>query len=213
MLVVSAKGRRSALGLFAVLVYLIFGQIFAPGFTHYWGFHLAQTLAILATVLALETLLLPEGGLSWPTHLLTVVVTAADTLGTAGDLYHSFDLYDKIIHFSSGATVAAISYDILTAMHRRQRLSLGSGVRLALAVAASFILAGLGWEAYEHYGDVIFSTDRVQSRVDTIHDLISNVCGSILAASVLWVREAAVRAPATDLSRVSMDRVREQRKG
>src|SRR5690606_41200583 len=67
-------------------------------------FHLAQTLAILATVLALETLLLPEGGLSWPTHLLTVVVTAADTLGTAGDLYHSFDLYDKIIHFSSGAT-------------------------------------------------------------------------------------------------------------
>lgn len=200
VLVASARVRRSALALIAILLYLLLGELLAPGFTHYWGFHVVQIIFILATVLTIETALHPDGGLSWPTHVLIGVITAADVLGTSEDLYHTFDLYDKLIHFASGATAAAVAYDMLTVLHRRRRITLPSGVRLAAAIIISFLLAGLGWEAYEHYGDILFGTHRVQSRLDTIHDMISNICGSVLAASVLWVREAFARAahrPAT----------------
>lgn len=190
MLVLSSKGRRSTLALVVILIYLLLGELLAPGFTDYWGFHVAQIAAILVTVLTLETAFHRDGGLSWPTHLLIAVIAAADVLGTSEDLYHTFDLYDKLIHFASGATSAAVTYDILSLLHRRQKITLSSGRRLAAAVMISFLVAGLAWEAYEHYGDVLFGTDRVQSRLDTIHDLISNTCGSMLAASVLWVRES-----------------------
>lgn len=200
VLVTSAKVRRSTLALIAILLYLLLGELLAPGFTHYWGFHVVQIIAILATVLTIETALHPDGGLSWPTHLFIAVIAAADVLGTSEDLYHTFDLYDKLIHFASGATAAAVAYDMLSVLDHRRKLMLPSGVRLAAAIMVSFLIAGLGWEAYEHYGDILFGTHRVQSRLDTIHDLISNICGSVLAASVLWVREAFERAahrPAT----------------
>jgi hypothetical protein len=194
----SAKARRSVLALVAVLAYVLIGQVFAPGFIENWGYYAVQTAVVLAAVLALEVAFHEEGGLAWQTHLIVVAMVIADTIGTASDLYHTFDLFDKWVHFASAAAFAATAYDVLTAFAVRGALRLAPAWRFLIAVLVSFAVAGIAWEIYEHWGDVVFNTDRVQSRTDTTHDLISNICGAVLAGSLLWVRDTTVRSPARE---------------
>jgi predicted exporter len=187
----STKARWSALALFAVLAYLAIGRVVRPGFTDYWWYQLIQTSAILAVLLTLETVFARQGGLAWQTHLIIVVTTYADVLGTVGGLYDTFDPYDKIVHFWSGAAFAAVVYEVLRLLDRRGRIAIPPRARALLAVIASFAVAGLAWELYEYSSDAIFNSGRVQSRLDTTHDLISNAGGGLLAVVVLGAREAA----------------------
>lgn len=189
----SARARRSVVALVAVLAYLLLGQLLTPGFTAYWGYHVVQAAIVLVVVLSLGVVFHDEGGLAWQTHLIIVTTVVGDTVGTANDYYHSFESYDKLVHFASGAAFAVTVYDVLTALHLRGVLRLSPAYRLLVSIAASFTVAGLAWEIYEALGDVVFSTDRVQSRMDTIHDLMSNICGAVLAGSVLWTRDTTVR--------------------
>jgi uncharacterized membrane protein YjdF len=185
----SAKARRSALAMFAVLAYLAIGRAIAPGFTDYWWYQLAQTTATLAILLTLETVFAREGGLAWQTHVIVVVTTWADVLGTAGHLYDTFNPYDKIVHFCAGAVFAAGIYEVLRLLDRRGTVTTSPQLRALLAVAVSFALAGLAWEVYEYMGDAVFQSGRVQSRLDTVHDLASNVCGGVIAVVILRTRE------------------------
>jgi uncharacterized membrane protein YjdF len=187
----STKARCSALALFAVLAYLAIGRLVRPGFTDYWWYQLIQTSATLAVLLSLETFFARQGGLAWQTHLIIGVTTYADVLGTAGDLYDTFGPYDKIVHFWSGAAFAAVAYEVLRFLERRGRITSPPQARAFLAVIASFAIAGLAWEMYEYSSDAVFNSGRVQSRLDTTHDLMSNACGALLAVLVLGAREAA----------------------
>ncbi len=187
----STKTRSSVLALFAVLAYLAIGRLVRPGFTDYWWYQLIQTSATLAVLLTLEMVFARQGGLAWQTHLIIGVTTYADVLGTAGDLYDTFAPYDKIVHFWSGAAFAAVVYEVLRLLDRRGRIATPPQVRALLAVLASFVIAGLAWELYEYSSDAVFNSGRVQSSLDTAHDLISNACGGLLAVVVLGAREAA----------------------
>jgi len=187
----SAKARRSALALFAVLAYLGIGRAIDPGFTNYWWYQLVQTTTTLAVLVTVETLFARDGGLAWQTHLIIVVTTYADVLGTAGHLYDTFEPYDKIVHFCSGAVFAAMVYEVLRIVDRRGRIAIPPPRRALIAVAVSFLIGGLAWELYEYLGDAVFDSGRVQSRLDTAHDLVCNVCGGIFAVVLLGAREAA----------------------
>ena len=49
---------------------------------------------------------------------------------------------------------------------------------------------GLGavWEFYEVFGDAIFDTGRHAGSLDTIYDLISDLCGAMFAVVLLaWI--------------------------
>jgi uncharacterized membrane protein YjdF len=187
----SAKARRSALALFAVLAYLGIGRAIDPGFTNYWWYQLFQTTTTLVVLVTVEALFARDGGLAWQTHLIIVVTTYADVLGTAGHLYDSFEPYDKIVHFCSGAVFAAMVYEVLRIVDRRGRIAIPPPRRALIAVAVSFLIGGLAWELYEYLSDAVFDSGRVQSRLDTAHDLVCNVGGGILAVMLLGAREAA----------------------
>jgi len=191
----SAAFRRTVLALSGVLAYLLIGRALDPGFTHYWWYQLLQTGATLAAVIALNAAFAAEGGLAWQTHLIVVVTTLADTLGTAGHLYDAFDPYDKIVHFWSGAALAAAAAEVLEFLRRRGIVALGPGRQAALAVAAGLLLAGVFWETYEYLSDVVFGSGRVNGRQDTIHDAVADGLGALLAVLVLRRRATGPHAP------------------
>jgi hypothetical protein len=186
----SAKARRSTLGLFAVIAYLLIGRINDPDFNEYWWYQLAQTTAILVVVLTLETLFADEGGLAWQTHGIVLITTYADVAGTANGFYDRFGPYDKIVHFSSGAAFAASTYEALRLLDQRGTINYPAMRRAIIAVAISFAIAGVAWEIYEQLSDSVFNSGRVQSHIDTIVDLITDLSGGIAAVIVLSRRES-----------------------
>jgi PAP2 superfamily len=183
------RGAQLSIGSLALLLaYLIVREPITPGFTNYWGYMIAQVAATIAAIAYLCTVFRAEGGLSWPTHVIVIVVTYADTLGTANHFYERFVTYDKITHFGGGAALAAACYDILFALNLRGRISWTPGWRVFLATLVPVAL-GAGWEFYEYVGDVVFNTGRHRGNLDTIYDVISDTTGALLVCLLMWRRE------------------------
>src|SRR5829696_1627444 len=65
-LLVASRLHLSLLTLTGLWIYLLVGQIVAPGFTDYWGYLMVQIPVVLVTVLALSRWLAASGGLGWP---------------------------------------------------------------------------------------------------------------------------------------------------
>jgi len=187
-----SKGRRTVLALTAVLTYLLLGRAVAPPLTPYWGYHVLQTVVVLAIVMVIESVVAEDGGLAWQTHALIVATLVADVLGNVVDLYHAFPPYDKFVHFGSGAVVGAVAFNVLAVLDRRRGRRLPAAGRWLAAVAVSFVVAGVAWETYEALGDVVFLTDRVQSRDDTVRDLVCDVLGAAVAGGFLLGAESRV---------------------
>jgi uncharacterized membrane protein YjdF len=143
----------------------------------------------LVVVLVLEIIFAAEGGLVWQTHVIALVTTYADIGGTSNGLYHAIGPYDKFVHFWSGAAFAAAVYEVLTLLNQRGSLDWPPAQRLVIAVAVSFMIAGVAWELYEQLSDVLFHSGRVQGGWDTVHDLVCDACGGIVAVTVLRRRE------------------------
>jgi hypothetical protein len=181
----SPAAQFSVWSLGLLLAYLIIREPLTPGFTHYWGYQVAQLAATIAAIAFLTTKLSAEGGLSWPTNLIVVAVTYADTFGTAGHFYDRFATYDKITHFGGGAALAAASYDILRAMYIRGRIDWAPSTRLIVATTLPVAL-GVSWEIYEYLGDSVFNTGRNAGELDTTYDIISDTTGALLTCVLMW---------------------------
>lgn len=172
----------AALGV--LLIYMIVGEIVRPGFTDYWGYMVAQIAATMLAVSWLTQRFSTEGGLSWLTHLIIVLVTYADTLGTAAGFYDRYQIYDKFTHLGGGAILSATVYEITLALRWRGAISWNLPLRMVVAIGVSLALGAI-WEFYEVFGDAIFDTGRHAGSLDTIYDLISDFSGAILAVALL----------------------------
>jgi len=172
----------AALG--ALLLYLVVGEFVRPGFTDYWGYMVAQIAATMFAIAWLTQRFWREGGLSWLTHLIIVVVTYADTLGTAADFYDRYQIYDKLTHIGGGAILAAAVYEVALALRLRGAVAWRVPTRMLVAIGVS-LSAGALWEFYEIFGDVIFDTGRHAGSLDTSYDLISDLSGALLTVILL----------------------------
>lgn len=174
-----------SIGLLGMLLfYMIVREIVDPGFTHYWGYMVAQIAATILIVISLEKYFRPEGGLSWLTYAVVTIATWADTLGTAGHLYDRYRAYDKFIHFGGGVAITAVSADLLFAHRRKRGLPQQLKATLLIAALMSFTLT-TGWEIYEYLGDRVFSTGRHAGWLDTAYDMISDAAGTLVALVLL----------------------------
>jgi hypothetical protein len=184
----SVSGNQWALldivALAGLLASLLVGQLISPGFTDYWGYIVAQVAATILAVCWLSQRFWLEGGFSWLTHLVIVVVTYGDTFGTALGFYDRFHVYDKVTHFGGGAILAAVAYEIILALHRRGAVAWGVHRRMVVAVIIS-LACGSIWEIYELFGDTIFDTGRHNGATDTTYDLISDLAGAALTVTLL----------------------------
>ncbi|MCK9518013.1 MAG: phosphatase PAP2 family protein [Dehalococcoidia bacterium] len=200
----SPRALFSTASLGSLLLFLVVGEIVAPGFTAFWGYLLVQMAATLVLLLTGETFFRGQGGLSWQTHLIAVACGYADTLGTAGNLYANLAEYDKITHFAGVAAVTAAAYDCLRALDRRGNTSAWVASRFWTAIGIG-IAAGIGWEVYEALADDIFATKRVQGRIDTTYDLLFDSLGAFVAAFLVrWAeRREAEEEPGLSHEHVS----------
>ena len=185
----SFTARFAVFGLSAVLVCLIVGQIVSPGFTDFWWYQVVQTFATLVIVLFFNAAFASEGGMAIQTHILVVGATLADTIGNAFDFYHSWEPYDKVVHFTSGAALAAGTFQALNFLSRRGILNWSAGKRALAGFATSLFVTGLVWETYEYMGDAVFNSGRVQSRGDTAGDLIADTLGAFFAVAIVYQHE------------------------
>ncbi len=188
--------RLAVVSLFGLLAYLVIGQIVEPGFTDYWGYLLVQITVITVAVIWLSHLVVPNGGFSWITYLIVIVAVYLDTFGNAAGMYARYDPYDKIVHAAGTAALAAASYDILAALHRRGKIDWPPAQRARAAVAAAMLLAS-GWEVYEFAADQFFETYRHAGMADTVGDLIADVIGGVAMSLLLWHRETRIAARKT----------------
>ena len=169
----------------ALLTYMVVRQVVDPGFTHYWGYMVAQIAATIIVILWISVKFAPEGGFSWLTLSIVVITSYADTLGTAGHMYDRFITYDKVTHFLGTAAVASAAGDILLALRHRGVIDWSPSRMMWTAVAVAVALAA-GWEVYEYLGDKLLDTGRHAGAVDTYYDLISDTAGAVTAAALLY---------------------------
>ncbi|HET9662207.1 MAG TPA: phosphatase PAP2 family protein [Thermomicrobiales bacterium] len=177
--------RFSVYSLGLMLTYLIVRQVVDPGFTHYWGYMVAQIALSLIVILILSVHYSAQGGFSLLTHVIIVVTTYADTLGTAGHMYDRYISYDKITHFLGSAAVASAVGDVLIAKARKGSIS-WSPRKMMIMAAGIAIGMGALWEVYEYVGDRLLDTGRDGGMTDTTYDLISDSAGAIFAAALLY---------------------------
>lgn len=189
-----------------LLTYMIVRQIFDPGFTHYWGYMVAQIALTIVVILWLSVHYAKEGGFSLLTHSIIVITTFADTLGTAGHMYDRYISYDKITHFLGSAAVASAIGDVLIAKSRKGSLN-WSPRKMMIMAAGIAIGMGAMWEVYEYVGDRLLDTGRDGGMADTTYDLISDSAGAIAAAVLLyWWQFTSVEAGASRQQPVTMTR-------
>jgi uncharacterized membrane protein YjdF len=186
----SAKSRFTVVSLGSLLIYLLVREGAEPGFTGYWGYMVGQIAATIVILVWLENKFADEGGLSWFTHLVVIINTWADSLGTAAHMYDRFVSYDKITHFMGGVMLTAAAADIIFALQRRRKVVSPTAKVLVLAICISVSL-GACWEIYEFLGDRVFNTGRHAGALDTWYDLTSDTVGSIVGALLLWRWRAA----------------------
>ena len=105
------KSRVSAVSLGSLLAYLLIRKLFDAHFTDYWGYMVGQLAATIVILVWLDDEFSPEGGLSWFTHMVVIINTWADSLGTAGHLYDRYVSYDKVTHFLGGVMLTATQLD------------------------------------------------------------------------------------------------------
>jgi hypothetical protein len=184
----NSRAKFSILALSALIIYMLVARAMNAGFTDYWGYLVFQMAASLLFLLAAEVAFAEQGGLSWQTHLLAVVCSYADTLGTDGNLYARIDEYDKLTHFLGVAAVAAAAYDVFRALDRRGSRAWFANDRLIAAVAVG-MATGVAWEGWEFIGDRVFQTSRIGGVWDTANDLFSDAAGALTAGVVLWRQE------------------------
>lgn len=182
----------SVAGLGSLLSYLLIAQWLTPGFTNFWGYLVFQVAVFMLLLVAGELYFGPEGGLSWTTHVIAVVCAYADVLGTDGNLYARIDEYDKLTHFLGIAAVTACIYDVLRALNRRGTIDWAPSDRFVASVVVG-VTVGVGWEVYEYLGDVVFHTTRVNSRLDTINDLVFDTLGALVVGLLLLRAEQRER--------------------
>ena len=190
----SRATRLSVATLSGVLLYLLVGQAIRPGFTDYWSYQLFQVSVTLVAVLLFDVAFEREGGMTWQTHLLIISAALADTLGNAGNMYVKVVHYDKVVHFASGAAVAALAYQALGHLEACEIVKFSRMRRAAIAVLSSFLLAGFLWESYEFLSDFVFATERVYGWMDTLGDFVADIAGAIVAVCVVMWAESRRRS-------------------
>ncbi len=185
--------------LFAVLAYLIIGQVVAPGFTDHWGYLTAQVFATVLIMLV-ATKWSGRSDLFRPlTQLLIVLATVLDVFGTTEDLYATYAAYDKIVHLTGTAAFTSVVIDIGFEMRRRGKLKWPVDRIITVAVFAGICAGGL-WEMYELAGDRVFDSARIGGIQDTTYDLIFDSIGAVVAGLLgrrVDVPELQRRSPIT----------------
>jgi hypothetical protein len=113
-------------------------------------------------------------------------------LGSVSDFYEKFEYWDVVLHFQSGLLLGVLGYSFLYSLNEKkpERLSLSPGFVSFFSVCFSALVSVI-WEIYEYAGDSWFGYTMQETGLpDTMGDLILNLVGAIIVASIgyAWMK-------------------------
>lgn len=95
--------------------------------------------------------------------------------------FYSLDIYDKILHFSSGLLIGYVGMVLYDAVFLNKDDRRG---RLIFAIVFAVAVAGL-WEVWEFSCDKILSMTLQRSQDDTMYDIICGSLGGLVISVIL----------------------------
>ena len=117
-----------------------------------------------------------------------VLLIAGPYLGEFFGIYHSWDPWDKVVHFYSGFAIAFGLVFALGVVLRRYGLSLPHWFEAVVIIAVKASVALL-WEVAEFFWDLALGTSAQDHNFDTMTDMmLGTVPGVIVAAALLLHR-------------------------
>lgn len=126
-----------------------------------------------------------------PTNLqvqYAVLLVAGPYFGEFIGLYHSWDPWDKVVHFYSGFAIAFGIIFALGVVLRRYSLSLPAWFEAVVIIAVKASVALL-WEVAEFFWDLALGTSAQDHNFDTMTDMmIGTLPGVIIAAALILHR-------------------------
>lgn len=122
--------------------------------------------------------------------LLYIVFAAVLLLGglhiiaTGLYLYWTVGWFDNLMHFLGGFCIGLLSIWVIYLSGIKSRLGIESpSVKKAILTSVvAVIIIGIGWEIFEYANGLTESTESYP--LDVLHDLISDILGSILAGII-----------------------------
>jgi ABC-type Fe3+-siderophore transport system permease subunit len=128
---------------------------------------------------------------------------SADTLGNALYLYRKIDWYDKLTHFTGGATAGALIILLLSYFSRRNQWRISVKTLIIFSVSLALLL-GVFYEFWEYFAYSVLNYKFVITGLtDTIHDLLFDFLGntaSILILTAILKRKGYFSASSIDSS-------------
>lgn len=122
-----------------------------------------------------------------------IFVFMAHFLGSIVDFYHTFDNYDKLMHFLSGVLTSFIAVYIMSLLKGHNKAKIIFNV---IFIISFVMLVASVWEMVEFTCDNIFGKDAQNVLTtgvdDTMWDIIVAFIGSLLV-SILYVIEVKIK--------------------
>lgn len=122
-----------------------------------------------------------------------IYIFAAHFLGSIVDFYHTFDNYDKLMHFLSGILTGLIAIYVMSLLKGYDKKKMTLNIIFILGFS---MLIASGWEMFEFTCDNLFRKDAQNVLTtgvdDTMWDIIVAFIGSILV-SILYIIEVKTK--------------------
>lgn len=110
---------------------------------------------------------------------LIITIGILDIIGAVFYLHWAVWWFDTILHFLGGAWV---SITVLMLFHDKLDLNESNKLKIIGFVVLSVFIVGLLWEVFEVCFGITFFNDGPIYLIDTISDLILDICGGFFAS-------------------------------
>jgi hypothetical protein len=108
--------------------------------------------------------------------ILSFVLALLHLTFTKLSIYWSVWWADNLVHFVGGIVVALIGFWIL---YFSQKKIPASKTKSFVTIVAFVILIGILWEVFEYKAGIVQASIETY-KLDTLHDLFSDLCGGIV---------------------------------
>ncbi len=165
-----------------IIMVVIFGlEIFAANY-------LTAIAAFLAFLISLMPMFWDRNfkfHAPWQIDFSITLALFLHIFGVFYDLYHSNQWWwwDNMTHFLGTAVIAILAFYLIFILDYTEKINL-TATMMAMATWLAALAIGALWEIAEYYIDQWLGTNLVQGITDTIHDLLFDILGAVVVATI-----------------------------
>lgn len=158
-----------------------------------WAIALGDFITLGMSVLTLASSFVPTFveryyDVSLPIEYHLVIVTflfMSLFLGEVGGAYDRFWWWDTVLHISSGVVLGFIGFLVLYVLQARDKITMSPSL-IAFFCFCAAMTAGVIWEFFEFFMDIVFGMNMQKGEIDTMVDLLVDAAGALAISLVAY---------------------------